>query len=173
MEQNGVIIQGSARSRGNTNTIVKYIVERTKFDVIDLNSLTIGQFNYDFENSDDDFLPVSRKIADQYQTIVFATPVYWYSMSGIMKAFFDRITDLLRVEKDTGRKLRGKNMALISCGSEAILQKGFTMPFVESANYLGMNYLGDIHTWLAGMQIPAEIIPNLDSFSDKLKQSIS
>jgi multimeric flavodoxin WrbA len=48
------------------------------------------------------------------------TPVYWYTMSGIMKVFFDRFSDLLRIEKDLGRKLRGKSMAVISCGADEI-----------------------------------------------------
>ncbi|MCP4458779.1 MAG: NAD(P)H-dependent oxidoreductase [Cytophagales bacterium] len=37
-----------------------------------------------------------------------ATPVYWYSMSGIMKVFLDRIYDVLTIEKELGRKLHGK-----------------------------------------------------------------
>ena len=36
-------------------------------------------------------------------TIIFVTPVYWYAMSGRMKVFFDRWTDLLKIDKDTGR----------------------------------------------------------------------
>ncbi len=47
-------------------------------------------------------------IVDKYDVLIFATPVYWYSMSGIMKVFFDRITDLLTIKKDIGRKLKGK-----------------------------------------------------------------
>lgn len=63
-----------------------------------------------------------------------------------MKFFFDRISDLLRNEEIViGRKFRGKNMAVISCNGEDLVG-GFYMPFKESANYLGMNYLGNVHT---------------------------
>ena len=34
-------------------------------------------------------------IIEKYDTLIFATPVYWYSMSGIMKVFFDRKNDNL------------------------------------------------------------------------------
>ena len=55
-----------------------------------------------------------KTIISKYDTIIFATPVYWYSMSGILKVFIDRITDLLTIEKELGRKLRGKKMAVVS-----------------------------------------------------------
>jgi hypothetical protein len=66
-------------------------------------------------------------------------------MSGIMKVFFDRITDLLTIEKELGRKLQGKNMAAISCSIGNNLGATFWLPFSETAKYLGMEYLGNIH----------------------------
>jgi hypothetical protein len=69
-------------------------------------------------------------------------------MSAVMKTFFDRISDLLKIRKDLGRKLRGKSMALVSCSGDNDLVNGFEMPFVESAAYLGMRYLGAYHSWL-------------------------
>ncbi len=169
MESKGVIILGSSRSLGNTNTVSRYVSKKTGFEFIDLNNKKIGQFDYEFTNSGDDFLPLMREIVKKYETIVFATPVYWYSMSGTMKAFFDRISDLLKTERDLGRKLRGKNMAMISCGSDRILQQGFTMPFMESAKYLGMKYLGDVHTWIENESTPEAVTEKLDNFIEKLK----
>ncbi len=164
----GIILQGSSRSDGNTAKIVKYLSDKTSFDIVDLSKKDIGHFDYEFRNRDDDFLPLIREIVSDYDTIIFATPVYWYSMSGIMKDFFDRITDLLRTEKETGRMLRGKNMGMISCGSDSLLQEGFSMPFYESANYLGMIYLGDVHTWVINDEISSEVKQKLDDFSKKL-----
>lgn len=88
-----------------------------------------------------------KKISE-YDRLIFVTPVYWYSMSGIMKNFFDRITDCLIVEKELGRKLRGKSMGAISCGSDDSQTLGFFEPFRKSAEYLGMQYIGDVHTWI-------------------------
>lgn len=59
----------------------------------------------------DDYLNLMKQILEKYETLILATPVYWYSMSGIMKVFFDRLTDLLTIEKELGRKLRGKKIA--------------------------------------------------------------
>ncbi len=164
MKNKGVILQGSSRSDGNTNTIALFVKEKTGFDIIDLKSKNIGAFDYDFKNRNDDFIPLMRDIVDNYDTIIFATPVYWYTMSGILKNFMDRITDCLKAEKEIGNKLRGKKMALISCGSDCEIKKGFTMPFIETANYLNMQYLGDIHTWIEDGIITKKLKKELDVF---------
>ncbi len=162
-----VIIQGSSRGDGNTARIVDFIVDMSGFDKIDLVDYNIGHFDYTFSNSEDDFLPLMRQITSLYHTLIFATPVYWYAMSGVMKVFFDRITDCLHIDKDTGRLLRGKNMAMISCGSDDNITPYFSMPFRESASYLGMQYLGDVHTWLDSTDIPNDVRHRLSEFLDK------
>lgn len=140
-----VIILGSSRKNGDTAEVVKQLVPKANWDVVDLNDYKIGYYDYEHKNSNDDFLPLMKSLIGQYDTFIFATPVYWYAMSGIMKVFFDRITDLLEIEKDLGRKLRGKNMAAISCSVGNNLGDAFWLPFSETAGYLGMNYLGNVH----------------------------
>ncbi len=162
-----IIIQGSARPKGDTNTIVNYMALKNGYDVIDLYSKNIGHYDYDYKNEGDDFLPLISNIIKNYNTIIFATPVYWYTMSGHMKVFFDRISDLIRIHKDLGRQLRGKNMAMVSCSNSNDVISGFNRPFVESANYLGMNYLGDIHTWVENDNIPVEVKGIIDGFIEK------
>lgn len=164
-----VIIQGSSRSDGDTSKIVNYIVTKNSFDVIDLHTKNIGHYDYEYKNEGDDFIDLITNIINTYDTIIFATPVYWYSMSGVLKVFFDRISDLIRIHKDTGRKLRGKNMAMISCSNYDDLKDGFSMPFLESANYLGMNYLGDIHTYIENDMINDKVKLKIDGFITTIK----
>jgi len=164
----GVIILGSSSSDGNTYKAAAYFSERSGFPIIDLKSKKIGQFDYEFANSDDDFLPLIREIVDQYDVIIFATPVYWYTMSGIMKKFFDRISDVLKIEKETGRKLNGKDMGVISCSWGPGLKDGFYMPFVESANYLKMNYLGQVHSWTVNEDVAEEVKGKMDAFIEEI-----
>lgn len=159
-----VIIQASARSNGDTHRIVNELNKHNTFDVIDLKIKNVGHYEYDYSNADDDFLPLMEEIIAKYDTIVFATPVYWYTMSGILKAFFDRLSDLLHYKKELGRQLRGKNMAMISNNNYDDLKEGFSMPFKESANYLGMTYLGDTHVWVEGENIPSIAIKRIDAF---------
>ena len=163
-----VIIQGSSRSKGDTSLIVNYLADKYQIDVIDLNTKTIGQYDYEYKNANDDFMETITEVIENYNTIIFATPVYWYTMSGIMKAFFDRISDVIRSHKDLGKQLRGKQMAMISTSNSDDLVKGFNMPFEASANYLGMNYLGDTHTWVENNHIPEIVKTKIDNFSSLL-----
>jgi multimeric flavodoxin WrbA len=164
----GIILLGSSSSIGETFTVSKYLSEKTNYQILDLKTKNILPFDYDFKNRDDDFLPLIKDIVDSYDIIVFATPVYWYTMSGTMKIFFDRISDCLKTEKETGRKLRGKEMVVLSCGSDQELKDGFHMPFIESAKYLGMKYIGDVHCWLDKNDIPEEVKQGLDAFAQKI-----
>lgn len=164
-----VIIQGSSRSDGDTNKVVNHIATKHNFDVIDLATKNIGHFDYEFKNQEDDFLELMTHVIKHYDTIIFATPVYWYTMSGIIKVFLDRISDLLKIHKDLGRKLRGKHMAVISCSNADDLKNGFNMPFYESANYLGMTYLGDLHTFVDNNTINQQVKQRIDNFVSTIK----
>lgn len=121
---------------------------KNTFDLkhIDLNNYTFSYYDYSHKNKNDDYIELMKGLVENYNTFLFITPVYWYSMSGIMKVFFDRFTDLLDNEKDLGRKLRGKKMAVLTCSVGDNLGDNFWLPFIETANYLGMTFLGGLHT---------------------------
>jgi len=135
-----IIIFGSARLNGNTKKAVESIVHGKEIPLIDLNELNIKPYDYNFKNQDDDFIPTIEK-ALQYDTIIFATPVYWYSMSGVMKKFIDRFTDLLYLRKDLGKRLKGKNLFLVTSFGSGY-PKEILSAFEKFAGYLKMNYLG-------------------------------
>ena len=141
-----VVLVGSSRSDGNTMSLVKNLTSKVDWDVLNLSDYNFSYFDYEHKNRDDDYLDLMRLITKEYETLIIATPVYWYAMSGIMKVFFDRLTDLLTIEKELGRKLKGKEMAVISSSTGGNLGACFWQPFQESARYLGMEYIGNIHT---------------------------
>ncbi len=165
----GIIILGSSRSNGDTFTAVSYLKDITGFEIVDLNQKDIGHYDYDFKNKGDDFNFLFKGIVQNYETLIFATPVYWYTMSGIMKTFLDRISDFLHDEKDFGRMLRGKNMGLVSCSNDDDRPTEFNLPFSRSADYLGMNYLGDIHSWVKEGVLPKEVKEKIDAFALTIK----
>ena len=142
-----LIITGSSRYDGDTKALQELIVSQSTWDSLDLNDYTFSYYDYQHENRTDDFIPMMKKIIESYDTLILITPVYWYAMSGIMKVFFDRLTDLITIEKDLGRKLRGKQMAVISTSNGNNLGENFWLPFKASADYLGIKYLGDLHTY--------------------------
>jgi multimeric flavodoxin WrbA len=141
-----LVIVGSSRNDGDTANLTKQLIDQSKWDLVNLNDYEFSYFDYEHENRNDDYLDLMKKIVKKYETLIFITPVYWYAMSGIMKVFFDRFTDLLTIEKELGRKLRGKRMAVLSCSTGENLGEHFWLPFSETAKYLGMEYIGNSHT---------------------------
>ena len=170
-----VVILGSSRSNGNTRKIINYLnTLDTHIDIVDLNNYNIGYYDYKFKNYNDDFFELFKSLLT-YNTLVFATPIYWYTMSAQLKTFLDRISDALKGEKkEFGRQLRGKYLAVISCGSDDEIFDGFTMPFIESAKYLGMNYIGHVHTWVEkDILIPNKINLDIKEFYELISPKIT
>ena len=141
-----IIIQGSAKDDGNTNHLVRQIQHLTNWKLINLNNYQIEQFRYDGKYENNIYEELMTMVVSEYDLIILATPVYWYSMSGIMKTFIDRLTDLITINKQIGRQLKGKYLAVITSSSGGNLGEQFWLPFKETANYLGMKYIGNMHT---------------------------
>ena len=139
-----LVLKGSSRNDGHTNEIVTKLISMTDWDFIDLNDYTISYYDYEQKNRNDDFLPLMNSIINKYKVIVFVTPVYWYSMSGIMKVFFDRITDILDGREEN--RFKNMNMCVVSSSAGDNLGEDFWIPFKKTAEYLGMNYLADLHS---------------------------
>lgn len=89
------------------------------------------------------------------RAILFATPVYWYAMSGRMKTLFDRFTDLLsdRDGQRRGRSLAGRQVWALAVGTDPAPPPGFNEPFRLTAAYLGLDWRGALYLSTAG---PAE-----------------
>ncbi len=147
-----LIILGSSRSHGNTRKVLDRLIELHACDLIDLNDWQFSYYDYEHKNRDDDFIKIIDQLLN-YDIVIFASPIYWYSMSGVMKTFFDRISDLLKIRKEKGRQLRGKTMLAISCNGDQEDYPSFAAPFELSADYLGMNYAGYYHAWIENGEI--------------------
>ena len=108
-------------------------------------SISISAYDYEHRNASDDFLIALAEKLVQAEVLIFATPVYWYSMSAQMKTFFDRLSDLVSIRKDLGRALKGKQGYLVTSSSENALPPGFEIPFIYSFAYLDMEWGGSFH----------------------------
>ena len=108
--------------------------------IIDLCALNLSPYDYSYSNAADDFLSLIHRVVS-HDPLVFATPVYWYTMSSWMKIFWDRITDLLYHHKDLVQQLKGKRALLfvVSAGGKP---QEFEAPLIKTFNYLGMVYKG-------------------------------
>ena len=142
MEKKGpIIIYGSARHDGHTKTALNEVLSSDHtIPVVDLNDLNISYFDYENTNQNDDFLPLVERMV-QHNTIILASPVYWYCMSAVMKTFIDRWSDLLTVRKDLGRKLADKWLYVVtSYGTNYPI--GFEDPIRLTCQYMDIRYGG-------------------------------
>jgi multimeric flavodoxin WrbA len=135
-----IVILASARGDSNTLKAVRKLCPFSDYVLIDLREKRIGHYEYNHQtNVGDDFLEIAITMKEA-DNIVFATPVYWYAMSGLMKVFFDRLTELLSNHKTIGEALNGKKTYLISTGSDPILPDGFEVPFRSTSKYFDMEF---------------------------------
>ena len=158
---------GSSRSDGETHIMAKELASQSGSKIIDLRDKNISYFDYKHKNLDDDFFSTMEEIL-QYDNIVFATPVYWFSMSAIMKTFFDRFSDLLHQRKDLGYQMKGKNMFLLTNSSTPLLTRHFETPFIDTADYLSMEYKGYVHGYFKDGDLPGEVKVEIKEFGIKI-----
>ncbi|GAK04560.1 Trp repressor binding protein [Geomicrobium sp. JCM 19037] len=97
-------IYGSTRRMGNTELLVECMmkgIDHRSIYLSDLNIRPIIDQRHDeggFDPVNDDF----KEIVDLFLTsdlIIFATPLYWYGMSGPMKNMIDRFSGAVRDER--------------------------------------------------------------------------
>lgn len=138
-----LVILGTARDESNTLKSLRASAHFQDFDLIELHKLHISPYSYS-NPANDDFLDVANRMLDADE-IIFATPVYWYAMSGALKTFIDRFSDLISTSKPLGRRLKGKTTYLFSTGSDDILPEGFEIPFKKTSEYFGMNFKGSFY----------------------------
>jgi len=138
------IVVGSARNKGNTGQLSLEVASKMPATIFNLNDYDISPFDYEFNHVNDDFLILMNELLT-FDRIILATPVYWYSASSVMKVFLDRFSDLLKVNKNLGRMLRGKPTALIATGCDHVPAPCFEEAFKLSYLYLGMNYQGMLY----------------------------
>lgn len=115
---NTVILVGTSNAKGNTRRFADELASKSDAEVIDISDFDIFFYDYQHRNRYDDFIRIIEHILE-FELIVFASPVYWYSMSAQMKVFFDRLSDLLTIRKDLGRRFKDKKYAVLSTGRSA------------------------------------------------------
>lgn len=154
MNKKIVVLNGSPRPQGNTAAMVKAFTEAAE-----ANGNEVEVFNAAFQNVggchacmkcystgkacvfDDDFNELAPKLVDA-DVIVFATPVYWYTLPAQIKAVLDKIFALSVGKKD----IAGKGYATIICCEEDDMSviDGAKMPIDRSAALMKWNPVGSV-----------------------------
>ena len=167
-----IIILGSARKDSDTKNFLERVFKQTDHKLIDLLDFHILPFSYlPGYSMGDEFFKIIEEEVLSHKLIVFATPVYWYAMSGLMKVFFDRLTDLVTIRKQIGRQLRGKSTFLLAVGTDEEMPPGFETPFKLTSEYLDMSYEGCIYYSTKHPKKEEFIQDSIETFISKIKNS--
>ncbi|EGG94114.1 NADPH-dependent FMN reductase [gamma proteobacterium IMCC1989] len=169
-----IALFSSARRNGNTGALIDTVAKLSKMTIINLDELNIAPFDYEYKNKEDDFLPLIEKVL-MHQYIIFASPVYWYAVTPKMKAFIDRISDLLLLPEllDTGRQLRGKTAYIVSTSESKALSPIFSETFETTFTYLGIKYGGALHIDCSTGFDPQKNQQKIISFSNHLANPLT
>ncbi|QFT87608.1 Putative NAD(P)H-dependent FMN-containing oxidoreductase YwqN [Bacillus sp. THAF10] len=135
------VIYGGTREKSNTEILTKHAIEGVEVEEIYLRNysiLPIIDMRHDeqgFQDRGDDYNAVIERVL-QHDTIIFATPIYWYSMSGAMKNFVDRWSHSMRdaAFPDFKATMANKEAYVIAVGGDKPYIKG--LPMIEQFKYI-------------------------------------
>jgi multimeric flavodoxin WrbA len=141
-----IALFASSRRHGNTGAILDTIAAELRFEIVDLAESNVMPYDYGHANRADGFEPLMCKLLEHDQ-IVFAAPVYWYSVPPQMKSFIDRLSDLLDLPDlhEKGRQLRGKRAFVVATSGIDEISPAFLSMFRNTFSYLSMQYCGHLH----------------------------
>ena len=104
-----LFMNSSPNRNGNTYRIGEELLKDKEHDVLQMADYRISQYGQVFE--DDEMKEVLKEM-DKYDILVIGSPVYWYTVGGMLKTFIDRLYMLPEAEA-----LRGKKLYLFAQGS--------------------------------------------------------
>ncbi|MCP5506853.1 MAG: NAD(P)H-dependent oxidoreductase [Chlamydiales bacterium] len=140
MIKNTLLIKGNTREDGNTDHAIRHVLGKLEIETVELSEKNISYYDYEHRNADDDFLKIAEMMT-RNDKIILATPVYWFSMSALMKTFIDRWSDLITIRKDIGRALAGRELFVITSYGNAF-PMGYEDPFRLTCDYMDMRFGG-------------------------------
>ncbi|MBI5205558.1 MAG: flavodoxin family protein [Nitrospirae bacterium] len=178
MAKKMMVLCGSPRKNGNTNTVAGWVVEGAKeagadvevIDVARLKSKNNGcvacmgcQKSDKYECVvDDDIKPVISRIPSM-DVLVFATPTYFFGPSAQTKLLMDRMYSLIKIDPVKGcyeHNLSHLKFALVCTGG------GDINPGISLVEQTFKTVAGFI-----GSECSSLLVPNASMYSDEIKQN--
>lgn len=138
-----LFVNSSPNRDGNTYRIGEELLKDKEHDVLQMADYRISQYGQVF---DDDEMKEVLKEMDKYDILVIGSPLYWYTVGGMLKTFIDRLYMLPEAEA-----LRGKKLYLFAQGSAP------NQDTVKSIEFLS-NRL----SYLMGMELKGVVTDSLD-----------
>lgn len=153
-----LIISGSPKKDGNTETLIKWfregaepsgaVMEQVRIAALKIKSSGCLSCRQCQRNSEygcvikDDISGLLLKMAEA-DVIVMGTPLYFFSASAQLKILIDRMFSLYKWDNKAGTMeaaLKGKLLVLLASAFEDIGLKDLEIPFKLTADYTGMKF---------------------------------
>lgn len=171
---NAIALFSSSRRNGNTGQFMDRIATKLDIEVVDLAGVRTSAFDYEHRNRNDDFEPLMKRVL-AFDQILFATPVYWYSVAPAMKVFLDRISDFLELPDllNEGRRLRGKQGYVVCTSIYDEAPASFMNAFRDTFNYLGIHFGGVAHANCRDGYEPAKHEADAELFAQLVRRALT
>ncbi|KOY83352.1 flavodoxin family protein [Lysinibacillus macroides] len=132
---------GSSRAHSNSEHLTDVVLEGITYKKLYLKDLHIEPINdlrhdaHGFQLVEDDYDQVIEALLTS-DLVVFATPIYWYSMSGIMKNMVDRFSQAIRDERfpQLKEKLTATEAIVLAVGGDNPTVKA--LPMIQQFQYI-------------------------------------
>lgn len=136
-----LFMNASPNKDGSTVRIARDLLKDNAYDTMEMSDYNISQFGVVRES---DQMKEMLNVIKKYDTLLIGTPVYFYTVSGILKTFIDRLYLLEEAEYLKGKKLY-------------FFAQGYA-PDEETENTI--NYLITKMTNLFGITLEALVVDN-------------
>lgn len=137
----------SPNKNGNTYRIGEQLLKDVSHETMQMSEYKISQYGQVF--NDDEMKGVLEKTKN-FDTLVIGSPVYWYTVGGLLKTFIDRLYMLPEAEI-----LNGKNLYLFAQGSSPDDATIKSISFLANriSSLMGMNLRGVVIDTSEGSKI--------------------
>ncbi|MEW9677304.1 flavodoxin family protein [Lentibacillus sp. L22] len=140
------VIYGGTRQDGNTEILTEQAIRGLSVERIHLKDYEIKPIEDlrhskgGFQEVNDDYNAIIDRILP-HDILIFATPIYWFSMSGMMKNFIDRWSQTLKDLNYPDFKIimSSKKAYVIAVGGDKPSLKG--LPLIQQFQYI-FNFIG-------------------------------
>ncbi|MFF3102065.1 flavodoxin family protein [Viridibacillus arvi] len=131
---------GSSREESNSEILADMVTKDLTHTKIDLKNLSIQPIHDlrhtegGFQLVDDDYDTIINAFLES-DLIIFSTPIYWYTMSGIMKNMIDRLSHAIRDERfpQFKEKIKSVEAIVVAVGGDEPKVKG--LPLIQQFKY--------------------------------------
>ena len=135
-----VTFVGSTRKGGNSELLADFVlqdIEHQKVYIKDLHIRPIEDLRHTengFHAVKDDYDQVVE-VLEKNDVVIFSTPIYWYSMSGVMKMMIDRLSQAIRDDRYPNLKehLKKIRVIVVIVGGDEPRTKG--LPLIQQFQY--------------------------------------